>query len=1172
MIKITIIRAALFTVSCAIFLNITPIVMAAEPSKATKKVFVAVPPDFPPTYYRDSQTGKPKGFAIDVMEEVAKRAGLEVEYVFGRPWDDLLDMLSTGKADLIPNLTINDVRKEKFNFTATVETVPVNLTVRADSNLNKLIPGIKVGCIKGSISHDVLKPRSDIQLITYDSLQHMLFDLLAGQLDMISTPTPNVMKMAIDAGVDAKLKVLYPSLRESKRAMAVRKNDVDLLNRLNSAIEGFVGSDKYKEIYSKWWGKPNPYWTTARVEMLAGAIFLITIIGMAIWRYYTISSLNSQLHRSEKKYRELFNGSSDAVFVREFSDSEGYGSLLEINDTACRLLGYSRGELSNLSVTDINVPSRIKTIEKAQDALVNIGKYVYESVHKTKDGTEIPVEINARKFELEGKTVVLSIVRDITERKASEKSLRDSEAHYRSLFDSSLIGVAVTDKNFRFIEVNDAFCGLLEYQKDELIYKLGISDVSYPDDTVKSIEMVKKLMNNEIDHYSIEKRYKSKSGKVIDAIIFVRSIHASDGQYNGSVATVLDLSELKRAEETLKKREETHHKIISSAMDGFILANPHAIILEVNESYCRMSGYSMEELLQLNLADLDVIEHEEDTIAHNKKIMEQGMDRFITQHRRKDGSIFDVEVSSMFIDVDGGMFVGFLRDVTESKKAEETLRRSEEKFSVIFKTSPDSININTLDDAVFVDVNEGFTSMLGYSRDEVIGVPSISMGVWVDAGDRARLARQLRETGSVKNLEAKLRRKDGAIITALVSSSLIEIHSIPCTLNIARDITERDSIQMEQLKLQKLESLGTLAGGIAHDFNNILTGIMGNISFAQMLHDPTHKAYKLLESAEKASLRAKELAQQLLTFAKGGEPLKKVVSIKSIIDESASFVLRGTNIKCILSIPENLHAVEADGGQLSQAFNNIIINATQAMPSGGTISITGQNIVLSDANPLLQSAGSYVKIDFTDQGCGISETDLNRIFDPYFTTKSAGSGLGLASVYSIINRHDGKITVSSEVGKGTTFTIYLPSTNKVSYESPLLLNSMEISVEAGGAILVMDDEQMIRELASEMLEYLGYQVATCSEGAEAVSLFYTAKEKGTPYRAVLMDLTVPGGMGGKEAAQMILENSPDACLIVSSGYSNDPIMSNYLEHGFKGAISKPYKAAEIKQLLSALHL
>jgi nitrogen-specific signal transduction histidine kinase/CheY-like chemotaxis protein len=407
-----------------------------------------------------------------------------------------------------------------------------------------------------------------------------------------------------------------------------------------------------------------------------------------------------------------------------------------------------------------------------------------------------------------------------------------------------------------------------------------------------------------------------------------------------------------------------------------------------------------------------------------------------------------------------------------------------------------------------------------------------------------------------------------------------DLISLVCHIS---DITELKRAEQDQLYLekqflhaQKLESLGVLAGGIAHDFNNLLTGILGNISYARMLLDESHKAHKILLEAEKASQRASGLTQQLLTFAKGSQPIKKVASAKQLIESATSLVLSGSKVKCSVVIPDTINALEVDEGQIFQAFHNIIINAVQAMPDGGILSICAENATVDAQSLLPVNPGRYVKFSFTDKGHGISEENQKKIFDPYFTTKADGNGLGLASVYSIVVKHGGHISVRSTISVGTTFEIYLPATADRPDEPADELPALLAKGSSTASILLMDDEVMIRNLAEDMLTSLGYQVQTCVNGEEAISMYKAAHKAGNTYAAVIMDLTIPGGLGGREAAKEILDFDKNAVLIVSSGYSNDPVMAEYGKFGFRAVLAKPYKANEIvmvlDELLNAKHL
>jgi PAS domain S-box-containing protein len=386
-------------------------------------------------------------------------------------------------------------------------------------------------------------------------------------------------------------------------------------------------------------------------------------------------------------------------------------------------------------------------------------------------------------------------------------------------------------------------------------------------------------------------------------------------------------------------------------------------------------------------------------------------------------------------------------------------------------------------------------------------------------------------------------------------------------IGISRDITEQHKTEKELLKVKKLESIGILAGGIAHDFNNILAAILGNINLARFDENLQDKTKQVLSGAEKACIRAKDLTQQLLTFAKGGEPVKETSSLVGVIKDSANFVLHGDKVACRFHVLEDLWLVEIDKGQISQVIQNIVLNASHAMPDGGTIQIYCENIDhLHSPSGFLPPAKKFVKVTITDSGIGISANDIDKIFDPYFSTKQDGSGLGLAISHSIITKHNGHISVKSTPHEGTTFTFYLPASEHRQLDEKKEENIAEATGKA--KIMVMDDEEIVRDVVQSILGVMGHEVVLAQNGAEALDLYKEHKNAGGPIDIVIMDLTIPGGMGGKDAVQKILALDPDAKVIVSSGYSNDPIMANCREYGFCGAIVKPYQLKEFTKVIN----
>ena len=510
---------------------------------------------------------------------------------------------------------------------------------------------------------------------------------------------------------------------------------------------------------------------------------------------------------------------------------------------------------------------------------------------------------------------------------------------------------------------------------------------------------------------------------------------------------------------------------------------------------------------------------------------------------------------------------GQITGVIRRKATEDTLRKRDEMLQLMFKSVNEGIIVLNLE-GVVINANDKLLKLHGFtSRDEIIGKNGFDFIAPEDRGKMNDASRQLFSSGVSENIEITFLRKDGSIFSGEVGIGLLKdpLGKPSGFIDIMRDITERKQLEQERQKIDKLESIGTLAGGIAHDFNNILTTIMGNISLAQRYAEPGSQTIDRLNEAEKASLRAKELTSRLLTFARGGEPIKKVFSLSDLIKESATFALRGSNVKCNFSIAPDMWPVEADEGQINQVITNLVINAAEAMAGGGTIDVSAGNLSITEKGSLALSAGDYVNIIIRDYGTGIPDEYLERIFEPYFSTKQRGSGLGLATSYSIVKNHNGIIDVESRLGAGTAFCIYLPASKQAIPAKKAA--PAEAAISGKGRVLVMDDEEVIRYLLNKMLTAAGFEVALTGDGAEAIKQYKEGMKSGQPFDAVIMDLTVPGGMGGYEAIKELLKIDPKVRAVVSSGYSTDPIMANFRQYGFSGVVAKPYKVAEIEKAI-----
>ncbi len=434
------------------------------------------------------------------------------------------------------------------------------------------------------------------------------------------------------------------------------------------------------------------------------------------------------------------------------------------------------------------------------------------------------------------------------------------------------------------------------------------------------------------------------------------------------------------------------------------------------------------------------------------------------------------------------------------------------------------------------------------------GTPCV-LGHALDITDRVRAEKALKEA------QAELRRARDELATR-VAERTFELQD--ANNQLRNEIRHREQVEEELLRIRKLEALGVLAGGIAHDFNNFLTVIQGNVALARMNLRSGAPVEDLLDQAERACDKAASLASQLLTFAKGGEPVRRTVSVTQLIHDAAQLAGAGAPVGIVENIVPDLWTADLDASQVSHALHNVLLNARQAMPNGGVIEIEATNVVVESGSPSL-APGPYVKVEIRDTGIGIPSEILPRIFDPYFTTKQTGNGLGLATAYSVISKHGGHIAVRSTPGAGTVFSLYLPASQKA---EPPARTPREVIRARTGRVLVMDDDRAIRELLARVLDVLGYEAECVRDGAEAIAAYQRAAGAGRPFDAVLLDLTVPGGMGGLEAAGKLREFDPRVALIASTGYSDDTVASDFGRHGFNERLPKPWTPSQLAALLA----
>ncbi len=537
--------------------------------------------------------------------------------------------------------------------------------------------------------------------------------------------------------------------------------------------------------------------------------------------------------------------------------------------------------------------------------------------------------------------------------------------------------------------------------------------------------------------------------------------------------------------------------------------------------------------------------------------------------RKKGGGKTQLEVIASVISHYGRPAIhGTVIDISDRKQALEVILAGEERFRTLANSSHDIISEST-QDGTLVYLSENTKELLGYEYYELLNMNVLNL---MHPDDSPAIAKQFKRSfteGTSARSVFRYRTKSGDWRWFEGSGQPYETGSgEKRVVVVSRDISNRKRMEEEILKASKLESIGVLAGGIAHDFNNILTVILGNISFAKSFFETeAEEPAQVLSEAEKACARAQRLTNQLLTFSKGGTPVIQTTSIAHFLRETVDFTLHGSSVRCDYHLDDDLWLVDIDEGQVRQVFHNLIINAMQAMPEGGLLEIHGRNWHEDSDNGLPLKEGDFVKITLRDHGCGIPAANMTKIFDPYFTTKENGTGLGLATAYSIIKNHNGLLTVDSEVGLGTQFHVFLPTGTRTREPAAAPVR-VGIPIKPSMKILLMDDEDTIRRSVGRMLNRLGYRVELAEDGDRALQLFRQAREADEPYDIVLLDLTIRGGMGGKETMENLLSIDPEVKAVVSSGYSHDPIMADFRKYGFSGVIAKPYRFDSLGEVLN----
>jgi two-component system cell cycle sensor histidine kinase/response regulator CckA len=870
------------------------------------------------------------------------------------------------------------------------------------------------------------------------------------------------------------------------------------------------------------------------------------------------------LEESEAKYTTLVEQANDAIVIVQ----DGVGKFF--NKAARGMFGYSSEELTGMPFQKLLADESREEVETRYKTRLSgdTPPSFYEARAVHQDGSKLDFELSTATIQYEGRPAVMGIARDITNRKKSEQALRESEERFRALSAGAFDCVVIHEKGI-ILEVNDTFNRIFGFDPGEVIGK-PILDFAAPE----SRETVK---NNILSGY--DKPYPAiglrKDGTKVHGELLGKNVRYKDRQ--ARVTAIRDLTEHKKIEDALRESEERYRSLIETSPDAITMTDLEGHLIAANQESIRMSGCdSLEELLTSS-ADAFARVHPQDrelAIENAKRTLEEGTVRNVEYRLlKKDGSHFPVELSaSTILDAEGKpkAFVSIVRDITERKQVEEALRSSEEFSSTLLNSAPNGIIVINPDTSIQY-VNRALEKLTGYSAEEIVGRKAPYP--WWPEEVRGEITRDLENSMriGVVRLEKIFKKKTGEEFWVEISSGRVERDGkLSYLISNWVDITARKRAEQDRKKLeeqiqhaQKLESLGILAGGIAHDFNNLLMGVLGNASLALLDLPAGSPVRHSVEQIEKTARAAADLTNQMLAYSGKGRFVVEPVDLSRLVKEMAGLLKVSISKKVDLKFDfdRDLPPVEADATQLRQVIMNLIINASEAI--GETSGVVSVRTGTTEADRSFFSEtytrdnlpeGTYVYLEVSDTGCGMDEETVGRIFDPFFTSKFTGRGLGLAAVLGIVRGHKGAIRVQSEPGQGTTIrAIFPPCATEGRAAAPEPWSDKV--PKASGKVLVVDDEATIRDVSRRMLESSGFEVVTAGDGLEAAEIFRT---QGNEIAAVLLDATMPR-MGGLETFEELRRIRKDVRVILSSGYNQQEATERFTGKGLAGFIQKPYR-------------
>ncbi len=1115
--------------------------------------------------------GSPSGLAVELVREAAARRRIQLEWVEG-------DGMVAAKTDLWVLMTIRPERLKTLHITDPFLQSHTCFVVPRESHAQEVkdLHGARISFLdfavhRLNLSNSVPRMRPIPVASSYDALR----EVAAGRADAAYLDEYAALPALLTGGFSAPLRLIPSHLPRARMGIGSTFAAAAVADEIRDEVRKMAEDGTLQPVTERWGFFPNL--TTDMIEGTAsaqkwamrlgvGVVTLAVILALAAWlafrlfrQAHQLKKAQAELTASEERFRTLVEQASDGF---EVLDEEG--RYVDANSASCRQLGYSKKELLGMSLSQIDPLVTHAKYRETFKLLRGKGALSFESIHRRKDGSEFPVEVSVSVVELRDACWSLALVRDITQRKRTEDALRNLATsfahlsgrpffeavshHLASALDVGFVFVGKLDSSQRAVTVLGGWAqggpmgpltyGLADTPCDNV---MGKQACLYPSAVQTQFPKDSLLVQMGIESYCGSPVF-DKQGQALGILVALHTRPLSSPQVISQLfSTYLDRisAEMQRveAEEELKRSEVRFRRLFDGAADAVFVHDREGQIMDVNQVACEKLGYTREELLRMSVSEVEVALRPEelapvwDTIRSGKSFTVEGV------HRRRDGSTYHAEIHIAALATgDRPLFFAAARDITQRRRAEE----SQSRLATAVEQAAEAILITDTQGAILY-ANPAFERSSGFSRAEALGQnPRILKSGKHDAEFYRRMWEVLLR-GEVWQGHLINRRKDGTTYEEETTISPVRdaAGAIINYVAVKHDVTREVRLESQLRQAQKMEAVGQLAGGVAHDFNNILAATMMNLGLLQGNPNLDQETRDGLNELAAGAKRAAELTRQLLMFSRRSVLNIQTVDLNELVADMLKLLgrLLGEPITLVLERSNNVGLVEADAGMLEQVVMNLTVNARDAMPKGGRITLSTAPAefgpVSTEANPSRRQ-GSFVCLTVSDTGCGMDEATLRRAFEPFFTTKEPGkgTGLGLATVHGIVAQHKGWVEVDSQVGQGTCFRVYLPSSSR---RMPLEVSpAQEVAPTGHEALLVVEDEANVRRALVQTLRRLGYRVWEAANGQEAMVVW---REHLSEVALLFTDMVMPEGMSGLELAAKLREEKPDLKVIISTGYS-----------------------------------